>query len=99
MDLAAKGRMMAAGETSPVGDTGLQIRKLPGEDGLVIQEIAHLGKWRKFKEAQNRRFFTEAQRKEGATIPDPPVSPELAEKQRRAAENLGKHQFQGKETQ
>ena len=94
MNLHARGQLMQVGETSPVGDTGLQIRKT--EKG-VIQEIAHLGKWRKFREAQNKRFFTEAQRKEGATIPDPPVSPELAEKQKRAAENLGAHQFQGKE--
>ena len=79
MKLSGSGRLMEVGDVSYNPFTGLQIRK--ASETSVVQEIGNLRKWRRFKAAQERNLRQ--------PIPDPPVSPLVAEKQIRAAENFG----------
>ena len=91
MKLTSTGRPLQPGETRPIGDTGLQIRKLPN-DGGVVQEIANLRQWRKFAAAQNKHLFTKRERDAGARIPEPPLSPQVRAKQLRASQHLTTYQ-------
>ena len=82
MRLTGSGRLMREGDTSYNPHTGLQVRKT--SEGVVV-EVANLKVWRRFKAAQERNLRQQ--------IVSPPLSPQVRERQARAAANLGGHRF------